>query len=156
MIDKYTLQEKLKAVICDYLKEENVILVDLNFRPQRRKFILRIIVDETGGGITLDRCAYLNNTISQLLDRENLIQASYVLEVSSPGIDRPLVTRDDFSRCLNRKVRIFLNESQGKICEILGVVISVTDAQLNLDSGGEIRQIPFDRIKKAKQVIEVD
>ena len=154
MFDKYALQERLKIAIGDYLKGEDVILVDLNFQRQGRKFILRILVDQPGGGIVLDRCAYLNNAISQVLDRENLIPDSYALEVSSPGIDRPLLTRDDFSRCLNRKVKIFLKESGDQRYEISGVITSVTDAGLDLDSGKEIKQIAFDQIKRARQVIE--
>ena len=155
MIDKYALCEKLKTVIGDYLKGENVILVDLDLQSRKRKFILRILVDEPGGGITIDRCAYLNNAISQLLDREDLIQTRYTLEVSSPGIDRPLLTPNDFARCLNRKIRILFDESQDGRYEISGVLVSVTDAGLDLDLGGQIQQIPFGRIKKGKQVIEI-
>jgi ribosome maturation factor RimP len=153
MIDKYELQDKLKTVIGDYLKDENVILVDLSFKAQRGKSVLRILVDEPNGGITLDRCAYLNNTISQLLDRENLIETSYVLEVYSPGLDRPLLTRDDFSRCVNRKVRIFLDESKDGRNEIRGVITLVSDEGLNLDSEDKVQYIPFVNIKKAKQVV---
>lgn len=153
MIDKYALQEKLRSLIGDYLKQENIILVDLNFKAKGRKSILRILVDEHEGGITLDRCTYLNNAISQLLDRENLIETSYTLEVSSPGIDRPLLTPDDFSRCLNRKVKIFLNQPQDQIYEVSGVIISVTDMGINLDLDGQVHQIPFAQIKKAKQII---
>ncbi len=153
MIDKYALQDKLKDIIGNCLKEENVILVDLTFQIQKRKSILRILVDEPNGGITLDRCAYLNNAISQLLDRENLIETSYILEVSSPGLDRPLLSPDDFSRCLNRRIRIFLEPSQNGRHEIEGVITSVTEEGLNLESGGEIKYIPFTVIKRAKQVI---
>ena len=110
MLDRYALQEELRAVIADYLRTENIVLVDLMFRPQGRKFILRILVDQPGGGISLDRCAYLNNAIGQLLEQDDLIPDSYLLEVSSPGLDRPLLNSEDFARCINRKVRIFLNE----------------------------------------------
>ena len=164
MIDKYELQEKLKSIIGDNLKKEGVILVDLNFMFSGEKSILRILVDVSGGGITLDKCAYINNSISQLLDEENLIQSSYVLEVSSPGVDRPLISKEDFIRCLNRKVKIFFNQHQEdkpNPCvqgldksEITGVIISVADTGVNIDSEGQIQQIPFDRIRKAKQIIE--
>ena len=154
MIDRYVLQEKLRTLITDYLKQENIVLVDLGFKSQRRKFILRILVDEPGGGITLDRCAYLNSAISQLLDSEDLIQSRYTLEVSSPGIDRPLLTPEDFSRCINRRVRIFLNQCQDGKYEITGLITSVSDAGLNLDLEGQVQQIPFGQIKKAKQIIE--
>ncbi len=154
MIDKYELQGKLRSVIGDYLKREGVILVDLNFMLSGKKSILRILVDLPGGGITLDKCTYINNLISQLLDEENLIQSSYVLEVSSPGVDRPLISKEDFSRCLNRKVKIFFNQFQEGKSEITGVIVSVADAGVNVDSEGQIQQIPFDRIRKAKQIIE--
>lgn len=154
MIDKYELREKLRSVIGDYLKREGVILVDLNFMLSGEKSILRILVDLPGGGITLDKCTYINNLISQLLDEENLIQSSYVLEVSSPGVDRPLISKEDFSRCLNRKVKIFFNQFQEGKSEITGVIVSVADAGVNVDSEGQIQQIPFDRIRKAKQIIE--
>ncbi len=153
MVNKYELQEKLKALISDYLKQENIVLVDLKLQSQGKKFILRILVDEPGGGISLDRCAYLNDTIGQLLERENLIESSYVLEVSSPGIDRPLVSAGDFSRCVNRRVRIFLNRPREQAYEISGMIVSVTDAGIDLDSGDRVQQIPFDQIRKAKQVI---
>jgi ribosome maturation factor RimP len=154
MIDKYELQEKLKSIIGDNLKKEGVILVDLNFMLSGKKSILRILVDLPGGGITLDKCTYINNLISQLLDEENLIQSSYVLEVSSPGVDRPLISKEDFFRCLNRKVKIFFNQFQEGKSEITGVIVSVADAGVNVDSEGQIQQIPFDRIRKAKQIIE--
>ena len=96
MFDKFELQEKLREVIEGYLKGENVVLVDLTLRKQGKKLILRIFVDELNGGITVDKCAYLNNAIAQLLDSVNLIQAHYILEVSSPGLDRPLVNQEDF------------------------------------------------------------
>ncbi|MFH1338255.1 MAG: hypothetical protein ABIH40_00185 [Candidatus Omnitrophota bacterium] len=164
MIDKYELQEKLKSTIGDYLNREGVILVDLNFIPSGEKSILQILVDVPGGGITMDKCTYINNSISQLLDQEDLIQSSYALKVSSPGIDRPLIGKEDFSRCLNRKVRIFFNqfqEDKPNPCtqgldksEITGVIVSVADAGVDIDSEGQIRQIPFDRIRKAKQIVE--
>lgn len=155
MLDKYELQEKLRAAIEGLLKQEGVILVDLRLIPQGKKSILRILLDEPGSNIALERCASLNKAISEILDRENLIPESYVLEVSSPGIDRPLLTRDDFSRCLNRKVKILLNDPlDDQAYEIVGTVTSVTDRGLSLNSAKGVKQIEFSRIKKAKQIIE--
>jgi len=154
MFDKHALQEKLRAMIEGFLKEENLILVDLRLLTQGRKYILRILVDESGGGITLDRCAYLNKAMSQILDREDLIPGSYVLEIFSPGLDRPLLSRDDFFRCLNRKIRILLSDPvDEQTYEIAGSVTSVTDLGLSLDSGKGIKQIEFGQVKKAKQII---
>ncbi len=153
MFDRYALQEKLKTIIAGYLKEENILLVDFSLKPRGRKLLLRILADEPGGGITIDKCSYLNNAISQLLDTENLIQGSYILEVSSPGIDRPLLSREDFARCLNRRVRILFNQCQDGKYEISGVITLITETGLDLESGGKIQHISFDQIRKAKQVI---
>ena len=153
MIDKYALQERLTALIGDYLKGENAVLVDLKFQTRRRKSLLRILVDEQDGGITVDRCAYLNNAISQLLDEENLIQSSYILEVSSPGVDRPLLGREDFSRCLNRRVRVWVDKGRDQVNEVSGVVTAVSETGLSLDSGGSTQEIPFEQIRKGKQVV---
>ena len=152
MIDKYELQEKIEKLVQDYLATENILMVDLHLRRQGKKFILRILVDEHSGGITLDKCAHINNEIGKLLDAENLIQERYILEVSSPGINRLLVNKEDFSRCLNRKVRIFLNQEQAS--EIVGIIQLVTDTEVVLDCQGNIQNIQFANIRKAKQIVD--
>jgi ribosome maturation factor RimP len=145
--------DDIKTLIASVLEEDKLCLVDASFYLQGGRWILQLLVDKIYGGITLDECARLNERISSLIEREGIIRENYVLEVSSPGIDRSLLTREDFSRCLNRKIRIFFKQCQGGKSEILGVIISVTDTGLNLDLDGQIQLIPFDRIKKAKQVI---
>jgi ribosome maturation factor RimP len=153
MLNRDELQEKLEEVISSYLKAENLILVDLNLRAQSGKYLLRILVDEPAGGIVLDRCTELNNALGRVLETQDLIPGSYILEVSSPGLDRPLLTRQDFSRCLKRRVKIFLNQPQGSISEVSGVIISVAETGVSLDSEGRIQQIAFEHIRKGKQVI---
>ena len=100
--------------------------------------MLRLLVDKIYGGITLDECARLNEKICDVIQTEGIIKQRYILEVSSPGIDRFLLTREDFSRCLNRKVRIFFNQCRDGKYEISGTIISVTEAGLNLDFEGKI------------------
>ncbi|MFH1577477.1 MAG: ribosome maturation factor RimP [Candidatus Omnitrophota bacterium] len=153
MINQCQLQDKLKAVIGEYLKGENIVLVNLSFKPRGRKNILRILVDEPNGGISLERCAALNNAITGLLANHSLIPDNYILEVSSPGIDRPLVTSDDFSRCLNHRVRIFFHDFQEDKNEIAGLLVEVTDKGVSLEVDGQIHHILFSQIRHAKQII---
>ena len=77
-----------------------------------------------------------------------------MLEVSSPGLDRPLLDSRDFKRCINRKIRVFLHSQEEGRSEISGVLISVQEAGVNLDSKGQVQFIPFEQIKKAKQIID--
>jgi ribosome maturation factor RimP len=128
-------------------------MAEVNFSKTKRGLILRFLVDKPTGGISLQECGMLNERLSELLDKENMIEGSYVLEVSSPGVDRPLYSEKDFLRVWGRRVKIFFNEPVDKKLEIEGVVDEVKDAVVFLRQGGQIIKIPLDKIKKAKQVI---
>ena len=152
-MDRQEIIAELKNIIGDYLKIQGLDLVDLIYRQEGRDSILRILVDRPEGGITVGECANLNERISNLLDEKDILQTRYVIEVSSPGLDRALKTRNDFLRCINRRARFFLNESiNGKI-ELEGLICKVENDSVYIESRNEIIEIPLTKINKAKQVI---
>ena len=104
-----TLLEEIKKRVGPLLKANGMELVDLFISRGRRRSLLRFLVDKPTG-ITLDECARLNQEISRFLDEENIVQESYVLEVSSPGLDRPMKNTRDFQRCLGQIVKIALHQ----------------------------------------------
>ncbi len=104
------LSEDIKRQVLPLLAKESVELVELLIRRGRSRLILRFLVTKPGG-ITLDECAQLNREIGRTIDRENMIQGTYVMEVSSPGVDRPMKSTRDFQRSLGEPVRIVLHES---------------------------------------------
>ena len=128
-------------------------MMEVNFSKTKRGLILRFLIDKPTGGISLQECGMLNERLSELLDKENMIEGSYVLEVSSPGVDRPLYSEKDFLRVCGRRVNIFFNEPVDKKLEIEGVVDEIKGSVVFLRQGGQIIKIPLDKIKKAKQVI---
>jgi len=129
-------------------------LVDLIYRYEGRALVLRVLVDRPQGGILLDECARLNNQISRVLDESNLLQTRYILEVSSPGLDRPLKTKYDFLRCTDKRVRFFLaSPLNGKI-ELDGIIKDADDEAVHIDINGEIIAVSLISINKAKQVID--
>lgn len=152
-MDRPRFKEELKSVIEEYLKDKNIELVDLIFRPEGGNLVLRILVDKPEGGISLEECALLNEAISMMLDERNLLQERYILEVSSPGIDRPLVTKNDFSRCIYRKVKIFLKEPINGVWEPEGTITNVTDIAVYLEMEGQSLEVPLAKINRAKQII---
>ena len=101
--------DKIKAIVEPILQEEQVELVEIIFRKEAGRQVLRILVDKDGG-IELSDCARLNEKIGQVLDNENIIQENYVIEVDSPGIDRPFKTKRDYERAIGRLVRVTLTE----------------------------------------------
>ncbi len=145
--------DNIQALIVPILRNDQYCLVDIDFYLQSGRPVLKLLVDKIYGGISLDECTRLNQKIGDIIEMEGIIEQGYDLEISSPGVDRYLVSREDFMRCLNRRVRIFLKEPQGKISEISGVITLVTETALELDSGGCVQRVVFDRIKKAKQEV---
>ena len=148
-----TLEERLLPLI----KQENLELVDLEFSPAGSKSLLRIYVDKPEG-ITIDECANLSRKVSDFLDMENLIPHRYNLEVSSPGLDRPLVKREDFIRKMGEKVRVFLKEPVDGKLDLVGEIKRFQEETLYLSTesqgaepaGNEERAVPFKNVLKAK------
>jgi len=153
-MDRRAVINELKSVLSDFLKIQELDLVDLIYRYEGRDLILRILVDKPEGGITLEECTQLNRQISDILDEKDLLQTRYVLEVSSPGLDRNLKTKSDFRRCLNRRVRFFLNEAVNGKIEWEGIITAVKDDVLYIDISGQTLEIPLSKITKAKQIVQ--
>jgi ribosome maturation factor RimP len=153
-MDKQDLTPELQAIVADCLKRGGFELVDIIYRYEGRDLFLRILADRPEGGINLAECSRLNKEIGLALDEKDLFPGRYILEVSSPGIDRPLETKKDFLRCLNTMARVFLRQALENKMEILGLIQAVEDDRIVLDIGGESREIPLNNIVKAKQVLE--
>lgn len=154
-MDYAGLTDELKEIIQPVLDEDNIELVELSFVRGRGNSLLRLLVDRRDGAINIGDCARLNRKLLDLLDTRNIIQDSYVLEVSSPGLDRPLKTKNDFLRCLGKEVKFFLNEAiNGKI-EIDAVICKVEDESVIIDTGVRSLRIPLSKVAKAKQVVSI-
>jgi len=149
------LAEVVRDAVADVLASQGVELVDLSFRREGSRMVLRLLVDKPGG-ITVDECTHLNQMIGEILDREDLIHDRYTLEVSSPGLDRPLVTKRDFERNIGRKVKITMDKAlidrekieEGKLCQVDDENIVI------VGKNGTSKIIPLKGIKKA--ILEVE
>jgi len=152
-MDREAIIEELKSTVTDFLKTKNLDLVDFIYRYEGKDLVLRILVDKPQGGISLGDCADLNQGISIILDEQDMLQSRYILEVSSPGVDRPLKTRNDFLRCVNRAVKIFLNELINGKWELEGVIKKAEDDSVYIDVEGNTIGIPISKISRAKQIL---
>lgn len=99
------LTEQIENLIQPILEDLGCELVDLEYQREQRGWILRFFLDKEGG-INLDDCAAASREISSLLDVENIISTAYSLEVSSPGVERPLKKAKDFERFAGQIVKI--------------------------------------------------
>ena len=103
---------EIEKALAPMLEAESVELVDLKYAKEGPKWVLRVFLDKQGG-ITLDDCAYFSDRIGGLIDSGNLIQRSYLLEVSSPGLDRVVKTEADFVRFSGKWARLRLKFAAG-------------------------------------------
>jgi ribosome maturation factor RimP len=121
-------------------------LVELQLQPQKGRWLVRVFVDAEDG-VSLEDCQLFSLEISQVLDAEELIPSSYVLEVSSPGLDRPLRTPRDFRRQSQRLVTVLLRTPVSGHTRYTGRVAHVTDTALVLHRPPETPlEIPLPQI----------
>ena len=147
------LLDKLKAIIDPITAEMNLVLVDLSLRRYYGNISIEILADKEFGGITIEECTALNRRIGQTMEEMNLIAGSFNLEVSSPGLDRPLKTKKDFVRTIRRPVRFFLAQPVAEKLEHAGTIEHVEDENVLVNINGEVIRIPINIINKAKQII---
>lgn len=153
-MDYAVFTEDLKKVLQPILDEEAIELVELIAIMSGKRLLLRLLVDKSEGRISLGDCASLNKKIRDFLDTGNIIEQDYMLEVSSPGVDRILKVKKDFARCINKNVKFFLREKISGRIELSGVVSNVEENKVIIDIGGRVLDVPLDNIIRAKQVIE--
>jgi len=130
-------------------------LVHLEMKREPGGLLLRLYIDKEGG-ITLDDCARISRQLSVQLDVEDPIEDRYTLEVSSPGLDRPLFSDGDFDRFRGRKIRLSTHVPLEGRRNYLGRLEGIVDGsvRLTLDDGRQVA-IPRDQVAKARLEIEL-
>ena len=152
-MDKESIKQELELLFEQKFTCQGFELIEVICRQEGEGLFLRILVDRLGGGINLDECAQISRQISQALDQKEMIASAYMLEVSSPGLDRRLVSKKDFLRSLNKKAVFFLNEQIAGKCEWNGLISKVEEERVFIDSGKSILEIPLTKINKATLII---
>ena len=131
------------------LGEMELELVEVQFRRESGGWILRLSIDREGG-VNVDDCASVSRQISAYLEVEELIEHVYNLEVSSPGLERPLKKIDDFVRFAGRKARIKLKEPIDGQRVFFGLLGPVHENKLTLDVEGRQMEIDLDAVARAR------
>ena len=130
-------------------------LVDAVLTAEGGRRILRLYIDRPGG-VTIDDCVDVSREFSTILDVEDFIPGSYSLEVSSPGLDRPLKREKDFEMFAGKKVKIRTKKAVGGRRNFKGTIKGTEEGSVIVaDSGGESWTIGLDNIDKANLVIEL-
>jgi ribosome maturation factor RimP len=138
------------AVLDPELKEQGYELVEVEFGRQSGALILRVYVDKASGGITLDDCTAVSQLVSPVLDARDFLDGEYMLEVSSPGFDRPLRKPEHFARFAGEPVKVVTHALVGGRSRFSGVLKGFEDDLVLLEVDGEPVTIHIENVKKAR------
>jgi ribosome maturation factor RimP len=140
---------RAEELVKSSVEAEGLELVHVEYQPRGGASVLRLYIDKPGG-VTLSDCQRISRHVSVMLDVEDFIPNQYVLEVSSPGIERPLFKRADYERFAGREIQVMTREKIEERKNFTGVIRDVSEDELELECEGKTYRIPLDIIRKAK------
>ncbi len=145
-----SLETDLEGIVDPILHERGMELVDLELIRQGRRLLVRFFVDRIDGGITMEECVGINRELGDVLDVEDIIEESYVLEVSSPGLNRRLRKPRDFQRVVGETVSVKTRERVDERRRFQGTLLTADEGGISLMVEGRPVVIPYQQIARAK------
>lgn len=148
------LEDKIYDLLNDSVKGLGYGIVRVQYHKAKRTVLQIMIENLDGRNISFEDCSNVSNIVSPILDVEDIIKEHYNLEISSPGIDRPLVRLDDFIKFKENKARISLKQSQNQMRRVIGIITDVggDSILLKLADGSEL-SIEYDNIDSANLIM---
>ncbi|MFA6583482.1 MAG: ribosome maturation factor RimP [Elusimicrobiaceae bacterium] len=140
---------KLETSIGSMLHTNGYELVDLAVKRTGRKPLLQFFIDRLEGAVNVDDCARMSQKIEGVLDMEQFYPQGYIIEVSSPGVFRPLKKPEHYSRFMGERVKVILHEPLEGRAVFTGVIAGASEKSFTLSDGTSSFEFAFDRIKKA-------
>ena len=136
MAKRADIEHRVESLVMPIIEEGNFELVDVEYVKEGSNFYLRVFADKEGG-INIDDCVLISRALEVKLDEEDFIPDAYILEVSSPGLARPLKKEKDFKRSIGKDVDIKLFKAVDQQKEFTGVLKDYTADEIVLDIDGE-------------------
>lgn len=143
------VREEVERLVLSILEEEGMELVDIEYKMGRGRGILRLYIDKPEG-VKIEDCEKVSKRIDPILDRSNIIGGHYLLEVSSPGLDRPLKKEEDFKRFMGRLIKVKTFSPIDNQKTFVGTLKDYKEGVVTLETKEEkIIQISLGNIAKA-------
>ena len=142
---KSSLEKLLKKVASEW----NFEIYSLNLKTNHNPIVIEITIKKTNGDdISLDDCALFNTPVSDEIEKSNLLNCSYVLEISSQGVSDELTSDRDFKTFKGFPVNVELNQKNSKIKFLSGLLYEKSKDYLAINIKGKIKKIPFNEVLK--------
>lgn len=153
MTKREEYESKTEALVMPLIEENRFELVDVEYVREGGNWYLRVYIDKPGG-INIDDCERISRALSDLLDEKDYIEEAYILEVSSPGLGRPLKKDKDFARSIGEAVEIKLYQAKEGSKEFSGVLSAYDKDTVTIEEDGE--QLQFQRKEIAQIRLAID
>lgn len=145
----------LRKLAEDSARDNFLELFDLAVRPQGKRLLVSVTLDKKAGAVSLDECTAVSRDLEKRLDDLDPIGMPYLLEVASPGLDRPLRGTEDYRRFKGNLAQAVLTEPWEGRSTVRGRLGDVTEGTVEfLEEGGERLRVPLGNVKRANLVIE--
>jgi ribosome maturation factor RimP len=169
MIDSQEIKDRVQELAANVAEDEQVELVSIAILGAGKKKLVKVIIDKEGG-VSISDCERMSRGLETLLDVEDIFPIAYMLEVSSPGLDRPLTQMRDFERSVGKLAKVITSEKVGNDTIFIGRIIDTGDNWIRLrfeekplkgrmpkkkpDEEHNDVFIPFEKISRARLEIE--
>lgn len=158
-IAEQPIAERARALLEPIIARDGFELVEVEWLREGSSWVLRVYVDRPGG-VSIDNCQELSRTIEPVLDVEDLIEPAYHLEVSSPGVERPLRKPEHFQRFAGERAHVKAfgpveslarprGSGPGPRKNWTGILRGFRDGAVEIEVDGEIHRIPLEKVAKA-------
>ena len=132
-MEKDAIINKVNELIQDVLKEQHLFIYDLDFVKEGNDYILRILINNEEDNVDLDTCISASEAISSVLDKADPIKKEYMLEVASPGVERPLKTIDQYKKAVGSYIILQVKERVLDYDELVGDLKNVDETGIELE-----------------------
>ncbi len=136
MLRRADIEKKCEELVTPIIEENNFELVDVEYVKEGSNYYLRVYADKEGG-IMIDDCVLISRALNEKLDEDDFIEDAYILEVSSPGLGRPLKKDKDFLRSIGDVIEIKLYKAHNGMKEFEGELISYEDETVTIVTEAE-------------------
>lgn len=156
LMESNNIKERLVAIVKPVIEELGLELFDIEISGRGRRSHLKIFIDSNRNGVTVDDCAEVSREIEALLEVNDIFTSSYILEVSSPGLDRPLRGIEDFKKYKGNLVRVITKNSINKENFFKGIIQAVhkNTVELAISEGKKV-SISVSNISRARLEIDI-
>ena len=146
---KSEIEDRTRELILPILEKEGLQLWDVEYVKEGQDMYLRAYIDKEDG-VTIDDCVMVSRALESELDREDFIPDAYILEVSSPGLTRPLRKTVDFTRSIGKLIEVKTYQPVNGQKEFEGVLTFGDDAHITMEIEGETLDIERSNLAKAR------